>query len=529
MSVTEPGGPTAVQPDAPAAAWWRALAQALADRLSAAVGGPARTRVVVLLACVLALDSADKATVGAVAGELERALHITNTGLGLLAALPSLVGAIATIPLGMLTDRRRRVPLLTASIVMWSAAMILSGASASFGMLLVMRTALGAVTATAGPTLASLSGDFFPGRDRARIYGFILTGELVGAGFGFLVSGEVAAALSWRAAFYVLAVPSLALALVLWRWLPEPARGGSSRLQPGANSIVPAGEATRGVVDDADEAPAREQGALAQEAVRSRNVAADPDLVLHEDPVHMRLWTAVRYVLRVRTNVVLIVASAFGYFYFAGVQTFGVVFFRGQYSVTHAAATLLLVLLGLGALVGVLGGGRLADRLIRRGRINGRILVAAGAYLVAAIAFVPAILSRSLAAALPLYMIAGAALSAPNPPLDAARLDIMHSRLWGRAESIRTVLRQGLVASAPLVFGFIADQFVPGHRASAAQHGFGASANAQGLRDAFLIMLVALATGGLIMLRALRTYPRDVATAVASEAATSARDADAPG
>jgi hypothetical protein len=44
----------------------------------------------------------------------------------------------------------------------------------------------------------------------------------------------------------------------------------------------------------------------------------------------MTLWNAARYVLRVRTNLTLIVASALGYIYFSGVQTFGLVRFSGR-------------------------------------------------------------------------------------------------------------------------------------------------------------------------------------------------------
>ena len=42
-----------------------------------------------------------------------------------------------------------------------------------------------------------------------------------------------------------------------------------------------------------------------------------------------------------------------------------------------------------------------------------------------------------------------------NPPLDAARLDIMHSRLWGRAESVRNFIQTLLKSSAPLLFGYL--------------------------------------------------------------------------
>ena len=81
----------------------------------------------------------------------------------------------------------------------------------------------------------------------------------------------------------------------------------------------------------------------------------------------MSTLKAVRHVLRVRTNVVLIVASSIGYFFFAGMQTFAVVFARDQYGLSQVSATVLLALTGGGALLGVLLAGRLADRLLAGG------------------------------------------------------------------------------------------------------------------------------------------------------------------
>ena len=81
---------------------------------------------------------------------------------------------------------------------------------------------------------------------------------------------------------------------------------------------------------------------------------------------------------------------------------------------------------------------------------------------------------------------------------DAARLDIIHGHLWGRAESVRTVFRKAGTAVAPLLFGYIAEAFGGGVPA---------------LRKAFLLMLIPVFASGLIALIALRTYPRDAATA----------------
>jgi len=48
---------------------------------------------------------------------------------------------------------------------------VLSGASNSFLMLLLTRVGLGAVVATAGPVVASLTGDLFPAAARGESTG----------------------------------------------------------------------------------------------------------------------------------------------------------------------------------------------------------------------------------------------------------------------------------------------------------------------------------------------------------------------
>ena len=177
----------------------RGLAGGTKRKLSHHLGGAQRTRVVVLLACVLGLSAADASTVGASATELREGLHISNTDIGLLVAVTSLVAALATLPFGVLADRVRRTWVLGAVIVMWGAAMLWSASVGDFGELLLARVFLGAVTAAAGPLVASLIGDYFLPSERGRIYGFILAGELIGSGFGFAVTGDIAT-LSWRAA-----------------------------------------------------------------------------------------------------------------------------------------------------------------------------------------------------------------------------------------------------------------------------------------------------------------------------------------
>lgn len=496
--------------------------EALAER----VGGPARFRVVVLLAAVLGLSGADTGSISAIAPQLERSLAIGNVQLGLLVTVSGLTAAAAMLPIGWATDRSPRVRLVTGAAVLWAVAELLSAAAPDYTFLLVVRVALGGLTAVTGPTLASLTGDLFPARERARIYGYILTGELLGAGAGLLVAGLFSSWFSWRVALGVLALPSALLAWQLHRRLPEPARGGQSRLPRGAVEIVGADDVDP-AAPAASDAPGRDGTAVVDE-VRRRGIDPRQGTVPRRDPRTLGGWDSLRYVLAVRSNVMLIVSSALGYFFFGGVETFALVYLEGHYGVSQSEATLMALVVGAAAVVGAVAGGRLTDRLLHHHRVDARLAVPAVAFAVAVGVFVPAVLVTSALVALPLFMVAGMAIAVPNPGLDAARLDVMPSRMWGRAEAVRSLLRSVLQSLAPLVFGVVSIGF-GGHDRGFAVNGGGthvsgghsqavAASQATGLEQTILIMLVALLAAAVVVWRGRRRYPVDVAAAAETEA-----------
>jgi predicted MFS family arabinose efflux permease len=402
---------------------------------------------------VLALDYADRSVLGAVAPQLERDFHIGSGKIGVLASVFAVVAGLATLPFGVLTDRMRRTRLLAIGVIGWTAAMTASALAVSFVMLLCSRAMLGIMTAVAGPTSASLTGDLYPSERRGRVLGFISGGELVGTGFGFAVAASTTLLVSWRFIFLFLALFGLVVAYAFHR-LEEP----------------------------------------------RRRAGADADF--------RNLWGAVRYVVDVRTNLILIVAESVGFFFFAGVRTFAVIFTVHRYGIATATGDLLLIFVGIGALVGMLASGRLADALSGRRHASGRILISVVAYPAAAILFLPAILLPSLTAALPLYILGGVAVGAASPPLAAVRLDVIRPGMWGRAEAVRTMLRVAGEGLAPLVFGLVADTAGP--------------------KTAFLVFLPSLALNGVILLFARHTYPRDVEAAAATPGAPGAARGAAP-
>lgn len=497
----------------------RPLLTEVTEVIDDVVGGPARRRVVLLFGSILGLQAADTGAVGALAAPLEKSFHVGNTDIGLLVTVTTLIGCLATLPFGTLADRYRRTRLLQVVVVLWGVATAVSSLSVSFGMLLVTRLALGGVIAAAGPALASLFGDLVPGDERSRIWGYVLTGELLGAGVGILVAGGLSGPLGWRPAMAILGLPALLLAWAIRRWLPEPARGGQAFLHVGDDEIVTDVEGGEASSRDEETDQLGEPSEIERQA-EAAGIEPEPELVL-SDELDLTMWQATRYVLRIRSNVALIIASGLGYFFLAGLETFAELYFRERYGLGQGLATVLFLVVAVGAVAGVIVSGRLTDNLISRGRTTARVIVGSVAYIATATAFFPGALIGTLALSIPLFFLAAFCIGSANPPVDAARLDIVPSRLWGRAEAVRTALRQVLQGLAPLIFGLVSQAF--GGVGAGLATGVNTSATAasrsaaHGLELAFVVLSAPLLVGGTVLWRCRAAYLREIVAARRSD------------
>ncbi len=138
------------------------------------------------------------------------ALAIVYTGMG--------------IPLARLADRANRVGLLAVSIVLWSAMTAACGLAASFWLLVLARIGVGLGEAGATPASQSLLADLFDFRGRMLAMSVYAAGAAIGSMLGGSIGGIVSDAFGWRAAFLALALPSLALAPLVWLTMREPLR-----------------------------------------------------------------------------------------------------------------------------------------------------------------------------------------------------------------------------------------------------------------------------------------------------------------
>lgn len=464
---------------------------------------------ITLLVLVYALDFADRTLIGALGPTIKSVFSIGNLQLGLLASAFALVSAPATLPFGVLTDRVRRTWLIGGAMLAWVVAEGLVGASTSFIMLLVVRIALGIVSAVAGPTSPSMIGDLVPADERSGALSVIDGGELIGVGVGFVLPAILLGFLSWRWNFWVLAACGLIVSFAFLR-LPEPAR--TSAAGPTSNS--PETEAEQHQHErqqrqqhhpDAQESQrgnGTEPLTPAQRIIAGRNVRPSESAMVRENPERASFWYAVKYTFRVRTDLLVLLSRTVGDFWLTAIGTFAVVFATGWYHLSEREAEVLIIVIGIGALVGILVVGKLSDFLLDRQHPRSRIILGTLGYLVAPVPLYFAFSNHSLGVAIVLFFVGAFFLGGSEPPLDAVRIDVLVPRLRGRAESVRQFARTLAEAGAPLLLGWLSGTLAGG--------------GTVGLERAFLVALPLIFVGGLILIPAIFAYQGDVAAALAS-------------
>jgi MFS family permease len=175
----------------------------------------------------------DRQVLGAVGEPIKNEWHLSDTELGALGTAFILLYAVVGVPLGHWADVGRRKMILATGVTLWSVLTSLSGFAWSFASLFVLRLGVGVGEASCAPAANSLLGDLFPPHRRARAISVFMLGLPLGLGLSFVISGLIARELTWRGALFVAGVPGLLLGL-LTLGIPEPPRGTTEQHVIGA-------------------------------------------------------------------------------------------------------------------------------------------------------------------------------------------------------------------------------------------------------------------------------------------------------
>jgi MFS family permease len=172
------------------------------------------------------INFVDRQIVSILAEPIKQALGISDSWIGFLGG-PAFAIFYATlgIPIARLADLWIRRTVIAIGLALWSGMTALSGLSQSFTQLALARIGVGVGEAALSPPAHSLLADYFPVEKRATALGVYAMGIHIGVLVGLVVGGWLEELWGWRAAFLVVGLPGLALAVVVRLTVREPVRG----------------------------------------------------------------------------------------------------------------------------------------------------------------------------------------------------------------------------------------------------------------------------------------------------------------
>ncbi|OLU15208.1 MFS transporter [Pseudomonas sp. PA1(2017)] len=386
--------------------------------------------------------------------------RLSDFQLGMIGTAFTLVYAIAGLPLGRMADTGSRRKIMGWGLAAWSALTAVNGLAWSYWSFLLIRMGIGIGEASYAPAANSLIGDLFPAHKRARAMGIFMLGLPLGLLLAFFTIGAMVAAFdSWRAPFFIAAVPGLILAIFIFL-IKEPRRGAAEDIQ----------------------------------------VAATP------------VSQPLRKVLRIPTFWWLVLAGlAFNFATYA-CNSFLVPMLQRYFLLPlQEAAVATGVIVGLTGLVGLTLGGWIADRIHQKYR-NGRLLFAAVSMLVATLCTGYALYAGRIEIGLFVALFGLGWLFAYNfyTCVYTAIQDVIEPRLRATAMALYFaglyLLGGGL---GPIAVGLLSDHFASAAMLAAGADEMSETFKAVGLHDALYLVPVALLLTMLALLQASRHFVAD--------------------
>ncbi|MGE7991135.1 spinster family MFS transporter [Pseudomonas sp. NPDC089554] len=391
---------------------------------------------------------------------IRREWHLSDFQIGLIGTAFTLVYAIAGLPLARLADTGSRAKLMGWGLMAWSGLTAVNGMVGNFWSFLLVRMGVGIGEASYAPAANSLIGDLFPAERRSRAMGIFMLGLPLGLLLAFFTIGAMVQAFdSWRAPFFIAAVPGMLLAVFLFM-IREPARGAAEAM------------------------------------------------AISQAPIDRPL----RRVLSVPTFAWLVLAGLTFNFSSYACNSFMVPMLQRYFELSlHQAAVSTGVIVGVTGLFGLTLGGWVADKVHQRWA-NGRLLFAVVSMFVASLATAWALHAGRIELSVFVAVFGVGWLFSYNfyTCVYTAIQDVVQPRLRATAMALffagLYLLGGGL---GPVVVGGLSDHFANQAMLAAGEVVMNEAFKAQGLHDAMYLIPVALLLTMLFLLGASRCFSRD--------------------
>ncbi len=169
---------------------------------------------------------ADRTILNPVMADIGEEFGLDKAGLGALNSIFFLVYALVQVPSGMLGDRFGRLKFIVLGFIIFGAFTGLTGLATGVGILFLYRAMAGFGQGFYYGPQYSLSGEMIPEKFRTVGTALINSGQAFGISLGLIASSYIAFDLDqgWRGPFYVFAIPTVIVGLLMWFFIREPSK-----------------------------------------------------------------------------------------------------------------------------------------------------------------------------------------------------------------------------------------------------------------------------------------------------------------
>lgn len=367
-----------------------------------------------LLAIVNLVNYMDRMALSVLLPAIKLDLHLSDAQLGLLTGFAfALCYATFGLPIARWADRGSRRTIVSLAFMVWSAMTALSGAAQNFWQLFLARIGVGIGEAGCIPPSHSLISDAVPASQRAGALAVHTAGATLGIIVGVALAGWLSTQVGWRQTFLFLGIPGLVLAVVVRTTLNEPAR-----------------------------------------VVSAAHSSTDAEL--------LSIKSTVQYLWNCRSYVQLALVIALATFAAFGLNQWLPSFYARSFAMSLADIGLYFGLAyGIGATVGTLGGGFLANRLSTRDSRHS-LTLAAACYAAAAPAGIAIFLAPTATWALTANFLFASILGIPSGAQFALVQAVVPAQMRALASAITMFCAAMIgIGAGPFFVGVVSDALSP--------------------------------------------------------------------
>lgn len=180
-----------------------------------------RNFTLAIIALVMVVLNFDTNVMAATLGTIEAEFGITDSSIGIMMLLFTIIGAAVSLFWGYFADKASRKLLFFLAIVIGELPCALTALAPNYPIFFALRILSGIGLGAAFPLVFSIIGDVFDYKSRPMATGVISVAIAVGNIGGYLLGGWIGAGGNWRLPFVVAAVPNFLFILLFILFSPE--------------------------------------------------------------------------------------------------------------------------------------------------------------------------------------------------------------------------------------------------------------------------------------------------------------------